>query len=167
MRKWEIMINDFLATLTHEDRALYASIIDHLISLEYFPQKKRVKGLVLSFVNLAHNRVMAHVGMREGSEEPFFGLRFSACSVYSEKFAQVVHDRLLSSGNRPAKCASCGFCKGSKHVYTYRFPDGTQQASCGAFVLEIPHIKPIDLDEIKRLIDEQHAYFMANYVAGK
>ena len=79
---------------------------------------------------------------------------------YSKKFADVIHDRILSSNNRLAKCGKCGYCKGDKFVYTYTFPNGESKAACGAFVLEIPNVTLSDVEEIKRLIVEQHVYFM-------
>jgi hypothetical protein len=122
--------------------------------------KKQTKGYILSFSNLEHNRVLARCGIREGSENAFFGLRFSSCTNYSDKFAEVVRGRILSSNSRLAKCCECGFCKGDKFVYTYTFPNGEIKTACGAFVVEIPDVSAEDIDEIKRLIQEQHAYFM-------
>jgi hypothetical protein len=51
----------------------------------------------------------------------------------------------------------CGFCKGDKFVYTYTIPNGEIKTACGAFVVEIPDVSAEDIDEIKRLILEQHA----------
>ncbi len=161
MKAWEKHIDGFYTRISDEEKAVYQPIIGLLLELGYMPIKKQTKGYILSFSNLAHNRVLARFGVREGSAKAFFGLRFSACTDYSDKFARVVRDRLRSGNSRPAKCGECGFCKGEKFVYTYRFPDGETKAACGAFVLEIiPNVTTADLDEIKRLIAEQHAYFM-------
>ena len=122
--------------------------------------KKQTKGYILSFSNLDHNRVLARCGIRDGCGSAFFGLRFSSCTNYSDKFAEVVRNRILSSNNRLAKCGECGFCQGDKFVYTYAFPNGETIDACGAFVLEIPHVTTSDLDEIKRLLCEQHEHFM-------
>ena len=101
-------------------------------------------------------------GVREGGKKLFWVFRLAS---NTDKFADVVRNRMMSSNNRVAKCGQCGYCKGDKHVYTYTFPDGESKAACGAFVLEIPDVALAD--EIKRLIHERHEYFMKNalYVA--
>ena len=167
MRKWEKDVETFLAMLDDEKRFLYRQLIKILVKYEYVPwHKERIKGYVLSFKNFAHNRVIATMGLREGSAEPFFGLRFSSCADYSEKFARVIHERIASPNNRLAKCAECRYCKGDKFVYTYRFPDGETKAACGAFILEIPDISIDDLEEIEKLVKEQHEYFMKYAIKG-
>ena len=169
VKKWEGFIIEFYEVVSGKERAIYQAIIEELIKLEYTPMRKRTNGFILSFSNTAHNRVLARFGVREGSEKPFFGLRFSSCANYSEKFNNVIRDRILSSNCRLAKCGECGYCKGDKFVYEYTFPDGENKAACGAFVLEIPDVTMDELSEIKRLIREQHEYFMkyALYSAPK
>lgn len=160
MKAWEKHIEAFYSMISSEQKMVYQPIINLLIELGYTPMKKQTKGYILSFSNLSHNRVIARLGVREGDTDAFFGLRFSSCTNYSDKFAKVIRDRILSSNNRLAKCGECGFCKGDKFVYTYTFPDGQMKAACGAFVLEIPDVTTNDIDEIIRLIEQQHAYFM-------
>lgn len=166
MYKWEILTESFLSSLNETDRKNYKELIDILVSYGYQPYKKTTKGIVMTFNNLVHNRVIANMGMRENSDKPFFGLRFSACTEYPEKFHEVVRNRILSSKRRPAKCAVCNYCGGPKHVYVYQFPDGIQ-ADCGAFVLEIPDINEQDVEDIRKLIDIQHHYFMTYAVKEK
>ena len=160
MKKWETFINEFYGMINSEEKLVYKPIIEELIKLDYTPLRKRTRGFILSFSNLAHNRVLARFGIREGSEKAFFGLRFSSCTTYSDKFADAVRGRILSSNNRLAKCGTCGYCKGDKFVYIYTFPNGESKAACGTFVLEIPDVTLSDVHEIKRLINEQHEYFM-------
>jgi len=160
IKKWETFVSEFYEMISNNERQVYQPIIEYLVELGYTPLRKRTKGFILSFSNLAHNRVIARFGVRNDADQAFFGLRFSSCNEYSDKFADVIRDRILSSNNRLAKCAECRYCKGSKFVYSYTFPDGESKAACGAFVLEIPSISMDDLDEIKALIKEQHDYFM-------
>lgn len=164
MKAWEKHIDGFYAGISDEEKLIFQPIINTLVELGYTPMRKQTKGYILSFSNLEHNRVLARCGIREESGKGFFGLRFSSCTDYSDKFAQVVRDRMLSGNSRMAKCGECGFCKGDKFVYTYTFPDGETKAVCGAFVLEIPNVTADDIDEIKRLILEQHEYFMMHAV---
>nr|WP_294486982.1 hypothetical protein [uncultured Anaerosporobacter sp.] len=162
MKKWEEFIFEFYEMISNEERLVYQPIIETLVELDYTPMRKRTKGFILSFNNLAHNRVLARFGVREGGGKAFFELRFSSCINYSDKFAGVIRDRILSSNNRLAKCGECGYCKGDKFVYTYTFPNGESKDACGAFVLEIPDVTLSDVNEIKKLISEQHEYFMKN-----
>lgn len=161
MKKWEEFIFEFYELISNEQKYVYQPIIELLVELDYTPMRKQTKGFILSFNNLAHNRVLARFGVRGGGKA-FFGLRFSSCINYSEKFAGVIRDRILSRNNRLAKCRECGYCKGDKFVYTYTFSNGESKAACGAFVLEIPEVTLSDVDEIKKLINEQHEYFMKN-----
>lgn len=160
LKKWEKNINEFNEMICAEEKSVYKPIMEYLTELNYTPIKKRTKGFILSFTNLEHNRVMARFGIREGSLNSFFGLRFSACNTYSDKFANVIRERIESKNNRLAKCDSCKYCKGNKFVYVYKFPNGETKAACGAFMLDIPNVKMEDIDEIKKLIKEQHEYFM-------
>jgi hypothetical protein len=160
MKAWEKHIDTFYGMISCEEKLVFQPIINMLIELGYTPVKKQTKGYILSFSNLDHNRVLARCGIRGGGGNAFFGLRFSSCANYSKKFADVVRSRILSSNSRMAKCSECGFCKGENFVYTYTFPNGETKAACGAFVLEIPDVTPDDIEEILRLMGEQHEYFM-------
>jgi hypothetical protein len=162
MKKWEEFIFEFYEMISDGEKLVYQPIIEALVELNYTPMRKRTKGFILSFSNLAHNRVLARFGIRESGGQAFFGLRFSSCINYSDKFAGVIRDRILSSNNRLAKCGECGYCKGDKYVYSYMFPNGESKDACGAFVLEIPDVMLSDVTEIKKLISEQHEYFMKN-----
>ena len=158
-------VDTFLSMLDDSELNIYKQIINLFYEYGYVPQhKSKTKGLIISFSNLEHNRAIANMGVREGSAKPFFGLRFSSCKDYPQKFADIVRDRILSSNNRLAKCSECRFCKGDKFTYTYKFPDGKIKVACGAFILEIPDITADDIAEIKKLFQEQHKHFMEHYV---
>ena len=157
-------VDTFLSILNNDDLHVYKQLIDILNEYGYLPQhKKKIKGLVIAFSNPVHNRVIANMGIREKCTEPFFGLRFPACIDYSDKFANVIRERILTRSNYLARCSQCNFCKGDKYSYTYKFPDGIIKASCGAYILEIPDVSENDIDEIKRLLEVQHKYFMEHY----
>jgi hypothetical protein len=166
VKAYEKSINELMEKISNEEKAVLTPIMDYLIELDYTLVKKGTKDSVLSFSSLAHNKAIARFGVREESSIPFFGLRFSACTEYSEKFANVIRERIESSNSRLAKCKSCRFCKGDKYVYTYTYPDGTTGASCGTFLLDIPDVTIDDVSEIKRLIKEQHEYFMKYAQSG-
>ncbi|MCL1829982.1 MAG: hypothetical protein FWG21_00970 [Oscillospiraceae bacterium] len=159
MKKWEADVEEFLTLVTDDQREIFAHIIDYLKELNYVAQKKRTQGFILSFNNPIHNRVIARFGLRKNSDTGFFGLRYSSTTDYSLKFADVIRERVLS-GNKPARCGECRYCKGEKFTYTYTSEDGRTAVACGAYVLEIPNITLDDLPEVKCLISQQHEYFM-------
>lgn len=105
---------------------------------------------------------------RGGSALPLLSLRFSACRGYSPRFADIVRAAAAKYPFHAAICVGggCGYCKGEPetHVYIDDAPDGGERPICGAYALAIPDITPNDLDEIKRLIREEHDYLLRHEV---
>ena len=163
-KKQTELIDSYFSNLNDETKTLYREIITHLSGLGYSP--KKVKSAI-SFMHGGHNKQIAKMGMRTGKKTnpaPFFSLRFSACAGYSERFDKIVGDYIEKYPTRAAMCVSggCGFCKGAadSHVYKYKFPGGEIKSHCGAYAIEIPGVDAGDLDEIKKLIFEEHEYLM-------
>ncbi len=60
------------------------------------------------------------------------------------------------------KCTlSCNVCTGGKTRYYYQISDGKVVYRCGAYPVLIPDIKENDFEELKRLILQQHSYFLS------
>ncbi|MDF2512873.1 MAG: hypothetical protein K0S04_2739, partial [Herbinix sp.] len=55
MKKWEEFIFEFYEMISDEEKLVYQPIIEALVELNYTPMRKRTKGFILSFSNLAHN----------------------------------------------------------------------------------------------------------------
>jgi hypothetical protein len=170
-KKQEELINSFLSIIDDETGALYKDIILYLSELGYNPHKQRS---YIVFKHIAHNKQMAKTGKRINKDlSPFFALRFSACRDYSDKFAEIVKNAITGKQQgffgADAGCieGGCNFCAGipDTHVYKYTFEDGATRTHCGAVPLEITNISFNDIEEIKRLIKEQHIYLM-KYQAG-
>ncbi len=171
-KKQEQMIEAFLSMLEDQTRPLYQGIIQCLSELGYHPRKERSH---LVFKHDLHNKQMAKVGMKkgkdEGRESPFFALRFSACRGYSQRFADIVDAFVSRYPTRTARCTSgeCDYCKGTPATHTYQHTfvasaDGAHKAHCGAYALEIPDVVASDVEEIRKLIQEEHAYLVKHEI---
>lgn len=158
IEKQKELINSFLSELDEKNRSLYQDIITYLSELGYHPQK--VRGYMV-FKHDLHNKQMAKMGIKKNKEQlPFFALRFSACTGYSKRFADIVSEAIAKYPARAARCINdeCNFCRGEAvtHVYITLLPD----SHCGAYALEIPDITADDIEEIKKLIKEEHKYLL-------
>lgn len=159
-KKQEELINSYLSTLEEDDRVLYLKIVMYLSELGYNPQKQRS---YIVFKHDAHNKQMGKMGLKKDLT-PFFQLRFSACRGYCARFDNIVGEAVSKKNPREANClkGECNWCAGEAltHVYIYTAPDGEKKYHCGAVPLEIPHITADDIEEITRLIYEEHVYLM-------
>ena len=165
-KKQEELANAFLTEIEEDARPLYREIILYLSQLGYNPKKEKSS---ISFKHDLHNKQLAKMGFKSGkTKTPFFALRYSACRGYSQRFADIVGAAIVKYPTRAARCTEgvCNFCAGApqSHVYTYTFPDGETKEHCGAYALDIPHIRPEDIGEIKTLIREEHEYLMEHQV---
>ena len=166
-KRQEELVHTYLLGLDDKTRPLYREIAGQLYELGYHPHKERS---YLVFKHDLHNKQMAKMGRKnDKAQTPYFALRFSACRGYSPRVAGIVAAAVARYPARAARCidGGCHFCQGepASHVYTHTFSDGRSQSHCGAYALEIPDILPEELDEIKRLIQEEHA-FLLKYEAG-
>jgi hypothetical protein len=171
-KKQEELTAAFLAELDDAAGPLYKDIIMCLSELGYAPQKARSN---MAFKHDLHNKQIAKMGVKMGAKTgmrtnkkigsaPFFALRFSACRGYSQRFAGIVKANIEKSPSKTPRCTvnACNFCAGEPvtHVYTCEFPNGENKTHCGAYALEIPDVTETDIDEIKKLIKEEHEYLM-------
>lgn len=161
-KKQDELVASFLSMLDDDIRQLYDDVLMHLSRLGYGPIRDRSN---ISLKHHLHNKQIAKVGVRKGKEHsPFIALRFSACRGYTARIEGVVVDYITKYPTRSARCVNdgCNYCSGEAitHVYTFISPDGEKKMHCGAYAVEIPNITWDDLGEIKKLIDEEHAYLM-------
>jgi hypothetical protein len=158
------LVNLFLIQLDDDDRRIYEEIIMFLSELGYVPRKVKSS---ISFKHELHNKQMAKIGLKLSNKlgvSPFFSLRFSACRGYSKRFDDIVSAAINKYPSRAAGCLinNCGFCAGNPftHVYIHTIENGESKSHCGAYTLEIPDLSANDIDEIKKLIKEEHCYLM-------
>lgn len=160
--KQEEMIASFLSMLGDDVKPLYQQLIAHLTALGYHPCKEKSS---ISFKHDLHNKQIAKISMKKNGEHPpYLALRFSACRNYSKKMSGVVAGYMLKYPARAARCVhnGCNFCSGDAitHVYTYTTPDGERKTHCGAYAIELPDITPDDMEEIRKLMYEEHQYLL-------
>jgi len=161
-KKQEELINSFLSNLEDEIKPVYRDIVIFLSDFGYNPKKE---GQRISFKHDQHNKQIAKMGMtRSKSPSPVFMLRFSACYGYSQRFADIVSANITKYPGKAPGCMenNCNYCAGKSdtHIYTYIFPDGESKSHCGAYALEIPDITADDMEEIRKLIKEEHEYLL-------
>ena len=162
--KQEILINQYLANVDDDRKPVYLKIFDCLDELGYSPKKDKSN---LSFKHSLHNKQIAKAGINESKKKgvtAFFSLRFSACRGYSKRFADIVDAYMSKYPTREAMCVTgkCTYCRGepSSHVYVSSLPGCAAKTHCGAYAVEIPGLCAGDLDEIIKMIKEEHAYLM-------
>jgi len=157
------LIDAYLGGLQAGLAEQYRQIALCLADLGYYPRKQRS---YIVFRHDLHNREMAKMGMAWTKDHtPYFSLRFSACKGYSERFAEIIRDYILKNPGRlfpHCQDDKCVFRQDGDRTpyYEYAFPSGETQSFCGAKALVIPDIRAEDLDEIKALIRQEHAYLV-------
>lgn len=161
-KRQEELVNLFLSILANEIKPLYQQIIVCLSELGYNPQKEKSN---ITFKHDLHNKQIAKMGVRNDKERsPFFALRFSACRGYSQRFGDIVSAAIVKYPSKIPSCTNngCNYCSGEPdtHVYKYMFPNGESKSHCGAYALEIPNITADDIEELNRLIKEEHEYLL-------
>jgi hypothetical protein len=170
-KKQEELVNAYISRLNDDIKPLYGELTTYLSELGYNPKKEKSS---ISFKHDKHNKQIAKMGMntsKKKGEQPFFALRFSACRGYSQRFEDIVAAYITKYSTRTARCISggCDFCAGEPetHVYTYICPNGEKKTHCGAYGVEIPNIKAEDIQEIKKLLKEEHEYLYEHEVPNK
>jgi hypothetical protein len=104
---------------------------------------------------------------KKNGTSPFFALKFSACRGYSQRFADIVDAYIAKYPTRAARCCpdgGCDFCAGEPQTHVYVHSADAKLMHCGANAVEIKELCAADLPEIKRLINEEHAYLMKHQV---
>ena len=170
----KFLIETLISFLPNEQKAIYGELAYFLVDLGYLPQKQQVSDYILSFKHKENKKVIAKMGIRKNV---FFSVRFFACKTVSEKFLDALRkdidsykrqytDKLSFVPNTESmvknKCGYCGdICTGGGYGYYYKFSDYDIVKRCGAYPVVIPDITKNDIDEIKRIITEQHNFFVS------
>jgi hypothetical protein len=175
--KQQSLIDTLISGLPESDKPFYNEIIDHITLLGYIPQKQSVADLVLSFKHSANKKVIAKIGIRKGCG--FIAIKFFACKYVPEKFVKALCDEHQNAVNdprmvitpddepvppgvimKPCTLGLCSVCTGGKMRYFYT-TDEKVIFRCGAYPVLIPDITKNDVADMKRLLSEQHDYFMS------
>ena len=173
-QKQEALAQLFIDSVPHEQKTVCKEIAYYLTALGYVPQKQRVSDFVLSFKHRENGKVISKMGIRK--QKAFVSIRFFACKTVPAKLMEALRKDIESrSGQYTSpisvvpdtasmvknKCGYCGdICTGGGFGYYYKFSDGDIVSRCGAYPIIIPDIDESDIDELKRVIMEQHNYFL-------
>jgi len=167
-KRQEELVNAFLAQLDPVFEApLYREIAECLSENGYNPKKQRS---YIVFKHDLHGREMAKMGISWTKDHtPYFALRYSACKGYSRRFAEIIRNYIEKNPDKlfpHCEDGSCIFCgEGDRPpAYEYVTPDGGRKSLCGAKCLVIPGIAPEDIEEIKKLMKEEHVFLMKHEV---
>jgi hypothetical protein len=161
-KKQEELVNTFLSDNMNEQTHLYREIAVYLSEIGYNPKKQRSS---IVFNHDKHNKQIAKFGIvRTKDKSPYFALRFAACKGYSGRFAELVSAVMEKEECQTANCIAgkCDYCQGEpvSHVYVHTNAAGETITRCGASPITITDLTEGDIDEIKKLIWEQHVYLM-------
>jgi len=164
--------------LLEDEKQEFVKIVNSLVELGYIPQKQKIKGFDLAFKHKVNNRVIAKIGVRK--QKGWLRIKFFACKHVPQKYIQALHDEAVANKDRysmpvpppdrepvPAgvimkTCAlRCPACSGGGMRYYHKFSDGRKIFRCGAYPVPIADITKNDMDELNRLLLEQHHYFLS------
>ena len=173
MRKQKSSIEALIDLLPDKQKNVFQEIACYLVELGYIPQKQQVKDYVLSFKHQVNGKVIAKMGFRK--QNGFVSVRFFACKDVPEKYVDALRRDLDAQNeqysgprnSRPAsgitsQCGYCGdICTGGRLGYAYKYPDGREITRCGAYPIVIPDVKESDVAEMKKVILEQHQFFLS------
>ena len=169
----KILIGEFIENLPEDEKQIFMEITNYLKELGYIPQKQKVKDFVLSFKHGVNGKIIAKMGIR--GQKGFLGIKFFACKNVPEKYIKALgensddayahlpppeRDKLLPNEIMLKCTLSCAVCTGGKMRYYFKYPNGNEIFRCGAYPVLIPDITDSDIDDLKRLILEQHNYFL-------
>ena len=173
-QKQQLLIDEFLNELSENEKCVYGEIINYLVELGYIPQKQKVKDFVLSFKHCQNGKIIAKMGIRK--KKGFLSIKFFACKNVPEKYITALGENSddayarfspperdkLRPNEIMLKCTlSCGMCTGGKMRYYHQYPNGKEIYRCGAYPVLLPEITQHDIEDLKRLILEQHNYFLS------
>ena len=164
------LIHDLMMNLSNDDKVLYGQITDFLIQLGYVPQKQRVKDYVLSFKHKQNGRVIAKIGIRGEEQKVAVSIKFFGCKTVPQKYIDALKTEIESRNGQYCgplrddivknRCGFCKQCTGGGIAYYYAYPDGRELLRCGAYPIHIPDLTLNDIDGMKKVLMEQHEYFL-------
>ncbi|MCL2508831.1 MAG: hypothetical protein FWF05_06615 [Oscillospiraceae bacterium] len=175
--KQNALMDDLFNLLPKDEEKVYREIVNYIVKLGYIPQKQKVQAFDLSFKHKENGKVIAKIGISK--QKGNFRLKYFACKDVSEKYMKALYDEAVANENRYSrevpppdsapipkneimkKCTLiCHCCSGGGMRYFHQFPDGREVFRCTAYPVFVPNIEENDIDELKRLISEQHDYFL-------
>ena len=177
-QKQSELIKNLKELIPKDDEEIFSNIIDYIVELGYIPQKQKVQNFLLSFKHSKNEKVIAKIGVKK--QIGHLSIKYFACKNIPKKFIEALYDEAAENENRYSlpvpppdiepmipniimkKCTnSCNICTGGNMRYYLNFDDGKNIFRCSAYPVLIKNIKHNDIKDLKRLIFEQHNYFLS------
>lgn len=157
-------MEDYLAALPTDERAIFSAIAQYAFGLGYRAKKDRTGARGYTFT---HSRVKKPIlRFTTGKGRPILRLKFFAARAYSRFFQEAIRATIEEYDFKYTGCYGCGRCDGTQG-YTYRYPDGREYYRCGAELIEIFDVRAVPLDELLDLFRTQHEFYLAGLQAAR
>lgn len=164
MTKLQQSLTEKLYPMIENEKPIYKQMVEYLFSLGYLPQKLNNKGFSLYFVH--SGKKIARIRIYDSNIE--FAFKFYACksvpawcinSLLAEcdmPFEDAGKWYDLSMKKCDNDCTTCGSVK-----YNYISKDGREIYKCTSNLICFSNIDVIDFDDFKKIVAEQHEFFMS------
>jgi hypothetical protein len=152
------MIEDYLAALTGEERAIVSALAAYAFSQGYKARKDKTSALGYTFTHSKVRKTILRFTSDKG--KPVIRLKFFATPRYSHFFQEAIKFTIEEYDFKYTGCYGCGKCDGTQG-YRYKYPDGREYYRCGAELIEIFDIRNIPLEEMLELLKKQHEYYLS------
>ncbi|MBN2440238.1 MAG: hypothetical protein JXJ04_02805 [Spirochaetales bacterium] len=153
-------IGDYWDLLSDEEKIIYNKIYGHVVKLGYRPKKEKKKSVSYNFVHKVVKKSILKFSSEHGV--PFLKLKFFAAKKYSEFFTEALRKTIEEFDFKYTGCYECGKCKNTPQGYTINYEDGRTFFRCGHELIELFGIDSNHINEINKLIEIQHEYYLKN-----
>lgn len=164
------LVGLLLQEIPEAQRTFFSALAEHADSLGYRPRKTASKDFTLDFSNSAVKRTLLKLEVHANAirtNGPGVRFKFHASTGYSEPFREGIRRVIEAYGGKYVGCYGCGRCAGEPEGYVYEYPDGRRVFRCGNELIAVDGLTEADLDECRRLMSAQAAYFDARRITGR
>lgn len=155
----ELGIDDFMNSISEEDKQIYTEIASLALELGYKPKKAKTKAINYVFTNNKTKKHILKFSIEKGA--PILKMKFYASKDYSTLFLEGVRMVIEEFDYKYTGCYKCGKCSGTPLGYVYEYPDGRKYFRCGGELISLPPITKQDIPEILSLLNAQHEYYLS------
>jgi hypothetical protein len=149
-------MDDYFATLTEAEQAVFSAIAQYAFRLGYKAKKDKAKSLGYTFTHSKVKKLILRFSSSRG--KPIIKLKFFASRHYSEFFQEALRATIEEYDYKYTGCYGCGNCNGTEG-YRYMYPDGREYYRCGTELIELTEISSVPVPELLELLREQHDYY--------
>lgn len=150
-------MEDYLDTLTANQRNLFLTIADFAFDLGYKAKKDKTSVLGYTFTNSKVKKTLLRFTSQQG--KPILKLKFFASLTYSDFFQNLIRSTIEEYNHKYTGCYGCGKCDGTQG-YRYQYPNGREYFRCGTELIEIFDVENVPVEEFLNLFKKQHEYYL-------